>query len=268
MSGSSPLHVVTLGEETIIQNDSPNKSEPTTRPRTATASEKSPPKDALPRPTSAAINRYKANQSARDKRRSSLESPSSARAPITLEIKNNLNALKDVSDSVSFSSPIKKDFQYLPDTFVNTISKTTAVPAHSGPPVGAHTSGFYSKLRMENNRPSARASITLTSMLSEITSVSKIPKPETMIEEKEPSPNGNRVSFFEESKNNAGTVTIIDTYIAEPDLSLIEDCLAQLTDVDAHTIRILDSLNDLLDATDTDTGNHCSCSSPYGSCTL
>jgi hypothetical protein len=267
MSGSSPLHVVTLGEETIIQNDGPSKSEPATRPRTATASEKSPAKDALPRPTSAAINRYKANQSARDKRRSSLESPSSLRAPITLEIKNNLNALKDVSDSVSFSSPIKKDFQYIPDTFVNTISKTTAVPAHSGPPVGAHTSGFYSKLRMENSRPHTRASITLTSMLSEISSVSKTPKPEATIEEKEPSPNGNRVSFFEESKN-AGTVTIIDTYTAEPDMSLIEDCLAQLTDMDAHTIRILDSLNDLLDAIDQETGSHCSYSSPYGPSTL
>jgi hypothetical protein len=152
---------------------------------------------------------------------------------------------------VSFSSPIKRGFQYIPETYVNSISKSTPIPSHSGPPVGAHTSGFYSKMRMENQRPATRASATLTSMLSDISNSSKTVKQESV--EKEQPVFSNRVSFVEKGKFPQGIVTIIDTYIAEPDINFIEESLAQLTDIDAPTNRSVDALNDLLDAVETDT---------------
>jgi hypothetical protein len=253
MSTQSPLHVIMLGEGINHNSDlSRTQTDSPLRPRTVfveAAPEAAPPKVApAPRPASAVIHRYKNIAAIREKNRSALDR-SGLKPSLYLEIKS---PTREVQGGIAISSP--KDFQFVPETFVNNISKATSPSGSSGPPVGAHTAGLYTKLRLEAQRSIPRGALSVTHMLKDIGSSSdKKVSTRNHIKNNTETFNNRRVSFGNEEIFQESLTIGIDSYKLEPDMYVIEESLAILIDIDSSGTVILDALNELIEAIEVDT---------------
>ncbi|KAJ3315054.1 hypothetical protein HDV04_004854 [Boothiomyces sp. JEL0838] len=239
----SGLHVVTLGESPSAtrrrSSGSIHENPDSSRPRSSIKIIEDKTKDAMPKPSGAAINRYKANVSSREKneqKHQSFSKKDDNKAPSTSIILDTTATYNTPTSNVNNTDHFKPKARPASANMYSTHS--------SGLPTGAHTSGFYTKLRQEQvKQATIKTSITITDMLNDI----NIPKGSKNEENSFvfdvrraslPAPSTNRDS-------NATGVVIVDSWFPEPDLEAVEKQLAILTDIDATMYKLSEALSEL-----------------------
>lgn len=136
---------------------------------------------------------------------------------------------------------------------------------HPGYPVGAHTAGFYTKMRSDQLRTSPTKGVSIASLIS------SVPKPEPKQVsnlEGETDKKSFGISFQQQQPHKRQAISFLsditttqingpDSWKPEPDQEAMEELLAQLTDSDSHAIKISESLSELLLMVDgEETGKH------------
>jgi hypothetical protein len=182
--------------------------------------------DALPRPKTDAPKRYKAKQAAIQKKRDILDNES-------LFILSNAGIINEQASTEKRIPQVKN----------SNSKKEQAIPY----PVGAYTSGYYSKLRAEQySRPITPATITELLKLNSTIVDKSIKTPlldQTLIEK---STNITRMS--------AHHAPTLQQWLPEPDKALIQEEAGKLTDIDASANIIIESLKELIEQCKIETG--------------
>ncbi|KAJ3261103.1 hypothetical protein HK103_006412 [Boothiomyces macroporosus] len=238
----SGLHVVTLGESPSAtrrrSSGSIHENPDSSRPRSSIKIIEDKTKDAMPRPSGAAINRYKANISSREKNEQKHQSFSKKddKAPSTSIILDTTATYNTPTSNFNSTDHFKPKARPASANMYSTHS--------SGLPTGAHTSGFYTKLRQEQvKQATIKSSITITDMLNDINIPKSLKNEENSFvfdvrRASLPAPSTNRDS-------NATGVVIVDSWFPEPDLEAVEKQLAILTDIDATMYKLSEALSEL-----------------------
>lgn len=217
---SSSLHVVTLGNLPPPLDHSREKP----RPKTA-KTERDKLLSVKNRPVSAAIDRYRTaatvNAASRDKRISGADQSNM----IVVDTKLQNDPGKDLINDISGSA----------------ISKVCISRHHSGAPLGAHNSGFYSKMRMDTFKVSnLTPSIQINNLLKhKLKSGSKSQKRSDLENE----PPRSIFSIAKITIETTGDYTMFGSNLENLELEL-----AQLSDIDADSPRILETLKGLIEA--------------------
>ncbi|KAJ3373472.1 hypothetical protein HDU91_000087 [Kappamyces sp. JEL0680] len=252
---TSHIHIVTLGGNSAVDSiplsprsvSTPRclKSVSVKRPSSAYHAPPSAGTRRPIRPKSAAVARNKqTNDPPKDRSRglaSKSETPKIHLYPLVL------NTPESGTPSSEGSSP----------------TDSRASPHHAASfPVGAHTSGFYTKKRSAKIREESRgSSFSISKLLHSVTVAEPVvpkaaaslpPKTSTGSRDSQISfSNGKferRISFSNDFPDDGN-----DSWLPEPDIDEIESCLARLTDTDTTSTRLVENITKLAELTETET---------------
>lgn len=129
-------------------------------------------------------------------------------------------------------------------------------------PVGAHTSGYYSKLRNDQNKFGSKgASVNIVSLIQNVQLSPKASEMPISLEEENPREtkivvnNRQRATIVLPTEFNMTQINSSNEWKPEPDTDTIDDLLAQLSDADNALLRVAESLSELIGLTEVKTGN-------------
>ena len=246
---SSHIHIVTLGTNVSMASVSRPKSAMDVRGKR---------KSSL-RYGSAAVYRNRSNNSGKDSEKEAV--------PVPLVKTKSADPAKVHNHDVVFDASAITLSNRSTDTVRSSPSSPEEHPRslinHSSNfPVGAHTSGYYSRLRNEQNKFGAKgASVNIATLIQNITlPPSRTDSGPPIEEDIGGGRRGNkarpRATIVFPNNNEIMQIGGGSEWKPEPDIETIEDLLAQLSDFDNSVLKLSESLSELVALTETETGKH------------